>query len=42
MELPITEQELNSIIELLKHKIPTLYNKLWLFKMSKGKTNGLS
>lgn len=37
MELPITEQELNSIIELLKHRIPALYNKLWLFKMTKEK-----
>jgi hypothetical protein len=38
MELPITEKELDYIIEMLKHKgQTTLYAKLWTFKINKVK-----
>jgi hypothetical protein len=34
MELPITESELEIIMELLKHKHPQIYNKLWSYKFN--------
>jgi hypothetical protein len=37
MELPITEKELNFIIELVKHKNTELYNKLWTYRFNKNK-----
>jgi hypothetical protein len=45
MELPITEKELEFIVELLKYKNPPLYNKLWSYKFNlkhKDKTYGFS
>lgn len=35
MRLPITETELNIILEVLKHKNQELYNKLWSYKINK-------
>jgi hypothetical protein len=32
MELPITETELDHIIEMIKLKYPQLYNKLWSYR----------
>ena len=37
MELPITEKELDFIIELLKNKNFQLYSKLWTYKFNKNK-----
>jgi hypothetical protein len=34
MELPITKKELDFIIELVKHKNPELYNKLWTYRFN--------
>jgi hypothetical protein len=34
MELPITEKELNFIIELVKYKNTELYNKLWTYRFN--------
>jgi hypothetical protein len=34
MELPITESELELIMEVLKNKEPQLYNKLWSYKFN--------
>ena len=44
MELPITEDELNIIIETIKFINPQLYSKLWSYKINnlKEKDNGLS
>jgi hypothetical protein len=47
MELPITEKELEIIINMLKGTQPSLYAKLWSYKMNyiirnKEKNNGLS
>jgi hypothetical protein len=45
IELPITERELETIITTLKGVHPTLYAKLWSYKMNtlnKEKTDGLS
>lgn len=36
MELPITEKELNFIIELVKYKNTELYNKLWTYRFNKN------
>ena len=43
--LPINEKELDTIIITLKGSHPTLYSKLWTYKMNtliKEKKNGLS
>jgi hypothetical protein len=32
MNLPITEKELELIIEMLKSKHPQIYNKLWSYQ----------
>jgi hypothetical protein len=37
MNLPITENELDLIIEMLKNKHPALYNKLWSYRINKNK-----
>jgi hypothetical protein len=46
MELPITEEDLKHIIEMLKGKYPELYNKLWAYrfklKQQQENINGLS
>ena len=45
MELPITENELQIIIEKLKTTNPQLYAKLWSYKINskkQEKDNGLS
>ena len=45
MELPITENELQIIIEKLKTSNPQLYAKLWSYKINyqnKEQNNGLS
>ncbi len=45
MELPITENELDFIIEKLKTSNPQLYAKLWSYKLNclkKEQKNGLS
>ncbi len=34
MELPITKKELDTIIEMVKHKNPDLYNKLWTYRVN--------
>jgi hypothetical protein len=34
MELPITERELDTIIELVKNKNSQLYNKLWSYRFN--------
>jgi hypothetical protein len=34
MELPITEKELDIIIELVKNKNSQLYNKLWSYRFN--------
>ena len=34
MNLPITEKELNIIIDSLKNKHPDLYNKLWSYRIN--------
>jgi hypothetical protein len=34
MNLPITENELDLIIEMLKNKHPALYNKLWSYRIN--------
>jgi len=34
MELPINERELDLIIDYLKNKDPTLYAKLWAYKLN--------
>jgi hypothetical protein len=33
MDLPITEKELEIILEAIRHKNPELYNKLWVYKL---------
>ncbi len=38
MNLPITESELERIMEMLKHKDPSLYNKLWSYKFNRKYT----
>jgi len=44
MELPITENELDIIIETIKFINPPLYSKLWSYKINKKreKKNGFS
>ena len=45
IKLPITEKELNYIIEIIKTKNPPLYAKLWAYKLNNltgNKINGLS
>jgi hypothetical protein len=45
MELPITESELEIIIEKLRSSNPQLYAKLWSYKINcrkKEQNNGLS
>ena len=45
INLPITEKELETIILTLKGSNPSLYSKLWTYKMNdlnKEKKNGLS
>jgi hypothetical protein len=44
MELPINEQDLIYIMEMVKNRMPSLYNKLWAYKLktAKEKTDGLS
>ena len=44
MNLPITENELNIIIEILKNRNPQLYAKLWSYRVNnlKDKKNGFS
>lgn len=45
MELPLTQNELETIINTLKSVNPTLHNKLWSYKMNvlnKEKKDGLS
>ena len=45
MDLPITEKDLEKIIELLKGSYPSLYAKLWSYKMNylnKENKNGFS
>jgi hypothetical protein len=45
MEVPITESELDVIIEKLKASNPQLYAKLWSYKINrlkKEQNNGLS
>ena len=45
MELPMTENELDIIIEKLKTSNPQLYAKLWSYKINyrkKEQNNGLS
>lgn len=44
MKLPITEQELQYIIDVMKNKNPQLYSKLWSYKINelRGKRNGIS
>jgi len=47
MELPITQKEFETIINTLKGVHPTLYAKLWSYKMNciiknKEKNNGFS
>jgi hypothetical protein len=40
MKLPITDKELDTIMELLRHSNPELYAKLWSHKinfLNKGK-----
>jgi hypothetical protein len=37
MNLPITENELKLIIEMLKGKHPQIYNKLWSYQFNKNK-----
>jgi hypothetical protein len=39
MELPITEKELDIIIEVIKNKHPQLYNKLWSYRINYLKTD---
>ena len=34
MNIPITEKELNIIIDSLKNKHPDLYNKLWSYRIN--------
>jgi len=34
MDLPINEQELNTILNAIRFQNTTLYKKLWLFKMN--------
>lgn len=34
MDLPITKNELDIIIEMLKNKNPHLYNKLWSYRFN--------
>jgi len=34
MELPITDSEFDYILELVRHKNPQLYNKLWSHKFN--------
>jgi len=34
INLPITKEELNIIIEVLKHSQPNLYAKLWSYKVN--------
>jgi hypothetical protein len=45
MELPITEKELDIIIEMVKYENPNLYNKLWTYRFNlknEDKNYGLS
>ncbi len=45
ISLPLTKPELETIINILKGSNPSLYAKLWAYKMNylnKEKTNGLS
>jgi hypothetical protein len=34
MELPITQNELNFIIDAIKNKNPQLYGKLWCYRFN--------
>jgi len=34
MELPITQNELNFIIDVIKNKNPQLYSKLWSYRFN--------
>jgi hypothetical protein len=34
MELPITEEELKIIMEMIKYRHPDLYNKLWTYRFN--------
>jgi hypothetical protein len=38
MELPITESELELIMQVLKNKEPHIYNKLWSYKFNRNHT----
>jgi hypothetical protein len=40
MELPITQSDLDYIIEMVKNKNPQLYNKLWSHKFNLKYTKG--
>ena len=45
MKLPINKNELEIIIDAVKHISPKLYNKLWTYKINytiDGKKDGLS
>jgi hypothetical protein len=45
INLPITKEELDKIIEVLKHSHPKIYTKLWSYKvnyLNMEKNNGLS
>jgi hypothetical protein len=36
MDLPISEKELDIIIELIRYKNPALYSKLWSYRFNKN------
>lgn len=44
MQLPITEKELEYIIEVVRNKNPQLYSKLWSYKINElvERKNGFS